>query len=289
MFDFDDSPDFLKLALRYLMQLLVVCPVVVVATGSVSDLLLSRLGLSGEHPSHVFFGGYSAVVSVFVGIALGWIAGHRRPSLVGVGRWIWVLPATVVFPEIIGAVFRTEPAPWAWIPEVFFATGDNEGLGVFFFLLPTSAACGYSIGMALIGTGSKRAKVTRLIPSAQVAVVSLIWLSLFCVLLLVARRFENSRIEKWGRVGTVVDRSGLSISTDVNQLCATRTSSHLLRSGTEVEKLETRGCLNQRLLDLEAADSTEAWHVVRVRVLFGVERGLEGWVPAYGLIGAHGP
>ena len=94
------------------------------------------------------------IVCLFVGIAIGWIVGRTAPSSVPIGRWIWVLPAFVVFPGMASEEFSSQLVPW--LPEYFFATGSNEGLAVFFGMLPAFSALGYSIGMALFGTKTKR-------------------------------------------------------------------------------------------------------------------------------------
>jgi hypothetical protein len=279
----DDSSGFLTAALRYFLQLLVFCPVVMLA-GIPFSALLSILGLSGEHPSHTRFAGYEGLVCLFVGITVGWIMGRKVPSFVPIGRWIWVLPAIVVFPDMVREGLRSQPVPW--LPEEFFATGGNEGLGVFFFMLPTFSAVGYSIGMALVGTKSQWAKLTRLSPMPHAVTMTVAWVALFSLLILFAHNFERSRIERWSRVRTVIDRPGLSLSSDANQICTTRTSRGglLLPTGTMVEGLERRVCFNRRLLDEDAPRPADSWSVERVRVLTGSNGGAEGWVLAYGLL-----
>lgn len=246
--------------------------------------LLSILGLSGEHPSHTHFAGYEGIVCLFVGIAVGWIIGRKVPAFVPIGRWIWVLPAIVVFPDMVREGLSSQPVPW--LPEEFFATGGNEGLGVFLLMLPTFSAAGYSIGMALVGTKQKWARLTHLSPMPHAVTVIMAWLVVFTILALSAHSFERSRIEKWSRVRTVIDRPGLSLSTDANQLCSTRTSSGglLLPTGTMVEGLERRVCFNRRVLDEDVQRPAGSWSVERVKVLTGSNGGVEGWVLAYGLL-----
>ena len=112
------------------------------------------------------------------------------------------------------------------------------------------------------------------------------WVAIFSLLAVSARGFESSRIERWSRVRTVIDRPGLSLSTDANQLCTTRRSSGglLLPTGTMVEGLERRVCFNRRLLDEDVPRPADSWSVERVRVLTGSNGGAEGWVLAYGLL-----
>lgn len=246
--------------------------------------LLPILGLSGEHPNYTHFAGYEGIVCLFVGIACGWITGRKVPAFVPIGRWIWVLPAMVVFPDMVREGLSSQPVPW--LPEDFFATPGNEGLGVFFFMRPAFSALGYSIGMALAGTNPKWAKLTRLSPMPHAATITVAWVTAFSLLALSARGFESSRIERWSRVRTVIDRPSLSLSTDPNQLCTTPTSSGglLLPNGTMVEGLERRACLNRHLLDEDVSRPEGSWSVERVRVLTGSDAGTEGWVAAYGLL-----
>jgi len=269
--------------LRYFLQLLVFCPVIVLASVPFSALL-SILGLSGEHPSNTHFAGYEGIVCLFVGIAVGWIIGRKVPECVPIGRWIWVLPAIVVFPDMVREGLSSQPVPW--LPDEFFATPGNEGLGVFFFMRPTLSAVGYSIGMALVGTNPKWAKLTRLSPMPLAVTITMAWGAIFGLLVLSARGFESSRIERWSRVRTVIDRPGLSVSTDANQLCMTNKSTGglLLPTGTMVERLEGRVGSNRGVLDEDVPRPADSWSIERVRVLTGSNGGAEGWVPAYGLL-----
>lgn len=242
--------------------------------------LLSFLGFSGEHSSQTYFAGYEGIVCIFLGIVVGWITGRKVRKFLPIGRWIWVLPAIVVFPDIAREVLNSQPVPW--LPEEFFATGDNEGLGVFLFMLPTFSAVGYSIGMALVDTKPTWEKLTPM-PSAVTITVACV--ALFNLLAFFAHGFERSRIEMWSRVRTVIDRPGLSLSTDATQLCATRTSIDglFLPAGTMVEGLERRFCFNRRVLDEDVQRPEGSWSVERVKVLTGSNSGTEGWVLAYGL------
>jgi hypothetical protein len=173
-----------------------------------------------------------------------------------------------------------------WLPNYFFASGDNEGLGVFLLTLPTFSALGYSIGIALVGTRSRWEKLTGLSPISSVATITVAWVVLFSALALLAHGFERSRIDKWSRVRTVVDRPGLWLSTDANQLCSARTSTAgpLLPTGTKVEGMERRVCFNSRLLDEDALAPAGSWSMERVKVLNGSNGKVEGWVPSYGLL-----
>jgi hypothetical protein len=278
VFETNDSPDFLKAAWRYFLQLLF-CPVIILASAPFQPLL-SIAGFSGEHSSQIYFAGYEGIVCIFVGVAVGWITGRNVRAFVPIGRWIWVLPIVVVFPGIAGKVLNPQPIPW--LPEEFFATGDNEGVGVF-LMLSACSAVGYSIGMAFAGT---KLKWEKLIPPPLALTITVACVALFCLLTVFAHSFERSRIEMWSRVRTVIDRPGLSLSTDANQLCSTRTSAggRLLQTGTMVEGLERRICFNRRVLDEDVQPPEGSWSVERVRVLTGSNGGAEGWVMTYGLM-----
>jgi hypothetical protein len=111
--------------------------------------LLSVLGFGGEHPAHIHFAGYDALVCLSVGLIAGWVIGCVSPTLVPSGRWIWVLPAIVSLPDMVREGLASGPVPW--LPESWFVAGTNEGLGVYLLTLPACSALGYSIGMRLAG------------------------------------------------------------------------------------------------------------------------------------------
>lgn len=283
MFETDNSSGVLTRILQYLLQLLTACPLIILVSDPFSAVL-RILGLSGEHSSHTHFAGYEGIACMFVGIVVGWFTGRKTSAFVLTGRWIWVLPAIVTFPDMIRQGLNLQPVPR--LPEEFFATGGNEGLGVVLFMFPTFSAIGYSIGMALVGTKPRWARLTRHIPLPHAATITVVGFLPFTVLALSAHTFERSRIEKWSRIRTVIERPGLSLSADANQLCSARTSGDglLLPIGTMVEGLERRVCSGNRVLDKNVQRSADSWSVERVRVLTGSNGGVEGWVPAYGLL-----
>ncbi len=178
-------------------------------------------GLGGEHQSHIQFGGYEALGFLYLGMFTGWVFGVEAPALISTGRWIWALPA-IFFPDMLREVSKSQAIPY--LPEYFFATPGNEGLGVYLFTLPTSFALGYSIGMSLAGTKSKWARLTNLSPMPPVITIVVVGGTLFGILALLAHRFEISRTESWSRVRTVIDRPGLMLLPKANRLCADRAS-----------------------------------------------------------------
>src|SRR5450432_3815657 len=100
MFETANSPGPLKGMLRYFFKLFMSYPIVMLS-GIPLFALLSVLGLSGQHSSDVYFAGYRALACLFVGSVVGWCVGRKVPSLVATGRWIWLLPAVVLFPDMV--------------------------------------------------------------------------------------------------------------------------------------------------------------------------------------------
>jgi len=265
--------------LDYCLQLIFCYPLTMLAVWPVSALL-GTLGLSGEHPSHIYFAGYRALLCLFVGPIVGWAVGRMSPSRVTVGRWLWLLPAVVLIPSIIHAM-RTGPVPW--LPEEFFITGDNEGLGVVFITLPACSAIGYSVGMVLAGMPGERAITYAIRPILRIALALVIGAALFVPCAALLSRFERAKMQSWSKVRSVIDPSGLRFSPDPNQLCAAPSSSALPLLQATVESLESRICGGGRLVETGAPLPRDSFQIERVKVLGGPNAGLEGWVPSYGL------
>lgn len=261
------APSRLPSILRYFSQLIVSYPLAMLA-GLPLSAALSVLGL-GEHGQDIYFAGYRAMVCLVAGSFIGWIIGRRVPHLVPTGRWIWALPGFVVFLAIVGDFLVSMSIPW--LPETFFATSSNEGLGVYLLTLPAFSALGYSVGMALVG---KRLSGVAVLASAL----------LFSILVVFAHEFERSRIEAWSRTKFVMDTQGLRFSRDPYILCSSG-EAQLLRSGTAVEAMEYRDCGPGRLLEKDEQRRPGMWSVVRVKILDGPSRGAQGWVLAYGIEG----
>ena len=274
------EPKLVPAAVRYFLQLVFSYPVVVLA-GYPLSRLLSVFGLSGEHPSQTYFAGYLALSCLLVGPFIGWAVGRKVPSFVPSGRWIWVLPAAALFPGMAGAVLSRQQV--LWLPEYFFATSANEGLGVFLFTLPACSALAYSIGMAFVAPKPGWTKLSTMLNPATIIVA---WVAVVGILAIQARRFEISRIESWSRVRTVIGRPGLWLSADPNLLCTApmSNSGRLLPTATMVQSLERRTCVKDRLLDAGAPELAGSWNIERVKVLSGSNAGAEGWVWDYGLL-----
>lgn len=284
MFDTVERPGPLGWILRYCLQLFL-SPLVIVVASFPFFALLPVIGLSGEHPWQTQYVGYAALVCLFVGPLVGWGVGRNVPSLIATGRWIGVLPLVFLFSEVFEQGLSSQTIPW--LPEGFFATGDNEGLGAILGTLPASSALGYSLGMALVGTRAKWKTLNRLSSVPRVLTIMLMSFALFGMLAWVAHGFEHSRIEKWSKVQTVIDRPGLWLSTDATLVCSGPTSESgiFLRSGSLVEGLERRACGKDKLLDSDAPRPAGSWVVEKVKILDGPNVGVEGWVLAYGLQG----
>jgi hypothetical protein len=265
-----ETPRRLPGIVRYFAQLILSYPVVGLAALPISAML-SLLGL-GVHANSVHFAGYAAVLCGFlVGPVVGLLIGRGEPRLVHTGRWIWVLPAAVVIPAAVRDLIPIDGVPW--LPESFFATPSNEGLGVYLFTLPAFCALGYSIGMAF---------TEREIGGDML----LCWALLLVVLVGVAHAFEVSRLEEWSRVRFVVDPDGAKFSEEPNLLCTTG-DALLLTRPTAMETLERRDCGPGRLLEPDEPRRSGSWEVQRVRVLNGPHKGAVGWVRSYAVAGMN--
>jgi hypothetical protein len=238
---------------------------------SPTSALHRAFGLAGEHPPYIYFAGYDTLLCLFVSPILGWTAGRVAPSLLLTGRWTWVLPAILLIPMIILGP-RTAPVPS--LPDGFFITGSNEGLGVVLFTLPMCSAIGYLIGMLLLG-------MRRVL---RIGIVVAIGAALFIPCALILHRYERATIESWSKVRSVIDPLGLPFSPDPNFLCAHPTGQLSLLHAT-VEDLETRVCSKGQLTETGSPQSHRAFTIKKVRILNGPNAGREGWVPSYGLSG----
>lgn len=283
MLDLDHTPgnpaelSVARTLLYYCLQLILCYPATMLAVLPVAALLRA-FGLSGDLPSQIHFAGYQALLCLFIGPIVGWTAGRLVPSLVSTGRWLWVLPAAVLIFSIVAA--KNQPVPW--LPEEFFASSDNEGIGVYFLTLPSCAALGYSIGMVLRGAYRKRASGPGLHPVVRILLVAVIG-ALFVPSAALMHRFERVKMESWSKVRFVIDPSGLRFSPDPNLLCAA-TSAALPLLRAHLESLESRTCSGGRLLDNGATPPRDSFVIEKVRVLDGTDTGRVGWVPSYGLL-----
>ncbi|HLK46573.1 MAG TPA: hypothetical protein VKT49_00480 [Bryobacteraceae bacterium] len=179
------------------------------------------------------------------------------------------MPVSVMLPATIGEVLRPQPVPI--LSDNLFETG-GESLGVYLFALPTCAAIGYSIGMAL-ARGDRKPFAT-----STVACIAVCALSVFVIAAALLNRYENRALDRWSRVRTVLG-AGLTLTTEARELCASPFSSGGTRieSATYLETLEHRVC--------SPDDRATTFAVERVRVLTGPHANLEGWVGSYGLLG----
>jgi hypothetical protein len=278
----DQSDGAPATAEKYFAQLILPYPLVFLVSLPLSGIL-RLVGLSGDYPRNTHFAGYDAIACLFAGALVGWIAAKKMPRLSASGRWIWVLPWAVNLPGMIASLRLPQLTPW--LPELFFATGDNEGLATVLLTLPAFCALGYSMGMALAspksGSGLRLRQNIR-----EHAVVYFAGATAFLFILTAgAHGFAASRVEAASRIHSVIVRNGLRLSFDASQLCAAPESSpgSLMESGTIVEFLEQRKCFKGRLMDQDSPSWEDGWSVERVRSLNSGKRGLEGWILAYGV------
>jgi hypothetical protein len=130
---------FYREVFRYFAQLAFSYPATLLASIPLTALL-ARYGFSGDDLPGVHFAGFEILACLLMGPSVGWAVGRFKPSLVRTGCWIWILPVSIVLPD---ALRESRHLSLANLPAYLFATGANEGLGVYLFTLPACAAAGY--------------------------------------------------------------------------------------------------------------------------------------------------
>lgn len=258
-----ERPSALLGVVSYFAQLCLAVPI-----GWIVASAFSLLGF-GKHSNQVHFAGYDVLASLLAGALAGRVVGRSEPKIRRVGRWVWALPGAFAFPAILSQLLGPGPVPW--LPDSLFISGGNEGLTVFLFTIPAFSALGYSVGMAY----SDIRLSSGIVMGAALA---------FAVLAMGAHEVERSRIDARSRTRFVADPQGLRFSRDPMTLCSSG-EALLLPSGTHVEALEHRSCGPGRLLDPGEPKRSREWDVERVRILDGPNKGMEGWVLAYGILG----
>jgi len=264
---------FVQLILCYPATMLLVAPL---------SKLLEQFGWSGDLPRHVHFAGYEALLCLFIAPLVGWAAG-RVPQLLPSGRWTCLAPAVVLVPAAFASLFRPPLDP-RYLPEELFATGGNEGGGVYFVTLPTCCAVGYSLGMWMRSFRRPRTAVA----SAALAAAAVV---AFIGSATLMHRYEIAKLESLSRMIFAGDPKGLHFSTDPNALCAAPASPSLplLRAAGPLEALGTRTCGAGRLLDRGAPEPPNSFSIEKLRVINGPNRGRMIWVPSYGVQPAYPP
>lgn len=276
----DNPPLFDGLFGPYVLQLIFSIPGVMIAS------IPLRLAVSSQHqPSK--FAGFEALVTLFVGMIVGWGMARLAPPLVSTGRWIWIPPAIVILPDVLRAQFNPSGIPWL-SPYLF------ESVSVVFLTFPACSVVGYSIGMTAAELSGRWAKASRLSSLQRSLTLSLVALVLFGSLALALHSFERRSLARWAKVRTVLDPSGLQFSKDAQSLCDDQVGTSparfvLLPWATYVEILERRGCDGDQLVNAAPLPPPIIGHhgtilMDRVRVLAGPHAGLEGWVLEYGLL-----
>ncbi len=246
-------PSALSDVLSYIAQLCLAVPFGwIVAVGS--STVFRPFGL-GDHGDQGQFLGYAVICCLFTAAFAGRMVGRAEPKMVRMGRWVGALPGVPVM--LFG--LRT-------LPSDLFASGSTEGgLAAFLFLFPAFSALGYSIGIA---SSERKLNQGILLGAALV----------FMVLVIGAHELERQHLG----VRVISDPKGLPFSPDPIAVCeAARTS--LLPGGTRVQALEHRSCGGGRLLDPDEPRRPGEWDIELVRILDGPNKGMEGWVLAYGV------
>ncbi|MBS1871748.1 MAG: hypothetical protein JSU00_00940 [Acidobacteria bacterium] len=133
-----------RLALFASQALLAPLPVVAAAAFT-ADRLESRLGSNYDLPPGYSDAGVLYLASIIFGCLLGSVAGRENPRLAGTGRLVW-LPPFLFFAASVAEYLTGAVSYEHWFPGYLYASGGNEGLGVF-LTRPAPALAGYSLGM----------------------------------------------------------------------------------------------------------------------------------------------
>ena len=252
---------------RYSAQLLVPYPLTLIA-GIPLFLLLPKVGIDGDLGHGVTFAGFDALICLYVALLVGWVSGKRMPSLIRTGLWVWLLPTALALYDIVPALLQSHVAPR--LSEDVYATGNNEGLGVFLFTLPICSTIGYSIGMFL-------ARGESACPRPHVAGMRiralLCWVVTFVVACALMMGTEQRMVNRDRRLRVAVRLDGTSLAVDTSSLCETGGTGSVVRpvvlqSGTMLEFVQHAEC----------PSGGPASGIDRVRVLDGPNEALEGWV-----------
>lgn len=276
---------FVRGASRYVAQLVFSYPAAMLASLPVTSLL-AGFGFSGDRGPGIHFAGYEILACLLLGTSVGWAVGRFQPSWVRTGQWIWIVPVMIVGPDFLRQIHHLS---LAYLPGYFFATGGNEGLEVYLFTLPTCAAAGYSLGMILLSLNARWPAATRLRSVGRFAALWLIagaglgWLGFRL------HDFERETFERRANIRRVI--STAQVSPDPQLFCVEYRPSRkldLLPAGTVVLKLERRACNGNQLVDAATAPPHGKDHyslvgVEKIRVMEGIDTGLEGWVLVAGL------
>ena len=290
MFESVDRPRegilFLRGTFWYFVQLVLSYPATYIASLPVIAFL-AKNGFSGDHGPRVHFAGYEILGCLLLGPSVGWGVSRFKPSLVRTGCWIWVLPVAVVVQDALQEIRHSS---LAYLPGYLFATGDNEGLGVYLLTLPACAAVGYSLGMVLLSLNDMWPPATRLRSVFRLAVLFLTAGVSLGFLGVKLHDFERQTFERRAKI-TLTIGDAMQVSPDPQLLCMEYRQSRrlpLLPSGTVVEKLDRRACLGNKVVDADTppARGRDRYSLIgaeKIRVVEGIDTGLVGWVLASGL------
>jgi hypothetical protein len=204
---------------------------------------------------------------------------------------------------VLWDVGRALSYPWppTRLYEYLYASGNNEGLGVILFTLPTCSAVGYSVGM-LIGTWIRASKAEQ--PISRRLMASVVLSAAFLVSFAVMQTAGKQMVERDLKVRIAV---GGPIAVDGNELCrlelndrlrdgtirsggitvTTSTPPHTIDvlGGVRLESLGAHICKEGRVVDADEPIRRNARGdssvLERVRVLDGSNQGKEGWISTF--------
>lgn len=248
---------------------------------------LARYGFSGDDRPGVHFAGYEILACLLLGPFVGWAVGRFKPSLVRTGCWIWIIPVAIVVPD---AVRESRHSSLARLPEYFFTQVGDPGLAVYLLMLPTCAAVGYSLGMVFLSLNDIWPSATRLRSVFRLAILLLVGGVGLGFLGLTLHDFEHATFERRAKIRLVM-WDALQVSPDPKLFCEEYIPSQrlpLLPGGTVVEKLDRRACLGNEIVAADTPPPRGKDHysligVEKIKVVEGIDSGLEGWVLVSGL------
>ena len=150
MFGIDEGPPtfmrYLKQGLPFLGQFLLVYPATLLVAIPISSLLPYLDRSPSALPSGYHDFSFEALSCVVIGALLGGVIGTMRPSLIPLGRLIWIVPFMFFLAEAVPYLTETAMDQF-WLPEYIIDKPGNEGLAVAICTLPAASTVGYALGL----------------------------------------------------------------------------------------------------------------------------------------------
>lgn len=243
--------------------------------------MLSSFGFSGDLGHGVSFLGFDALVFLYVGFFVGWIAAKLVPSLIPAGLWIWILPVAILSIGLFHAVVYHNFTGYF---EDFYVTGANEGLGVIFVTIPALASAGYSAGMVMV-LYDRRNRPLRM--GRRLLTFALVWTSSLALGVALIPGVASKVVARDRNLQMVARPEGAVLWATPGPLCSGSRNQMerpyiTLQNGTWLHSLQRAKCGPQYgdQSRLPAASSQPELAIEHVRILQGSHEGEEGWILA---------